>query len=79
MTMPKKVFRNNAACPIGGKAPAEKFRLEVEDDGLTPAESYWRKRVADGSVSIDIETEPGLSTEHEVATKPRAKADKGTA
>lgn len=73
--MPKKVFRNNAGCPIGGKAPAEKFHLDVDDDGVTPAESYWRKRVADGSISIESD----MSTEPEVATKLRGKADKGTA
>lgn len=76
MTVVKKAFVNAASCPIGGKDPGERFLLPVEEDGITPVDMYWRKRVADGAVRFDPPSEADKIAA--AAVKPR-KADKGTA
>lgn len=72
----KKRFKNSAACVIGGKQPGEVFLLPVEPDGVTPADAYWRKRVADQSVALDApETPPAKASR---VAKASPAPDKGT-
>lgn len=49
----KSRFKVTAECAIGGKKPDECFLLAVADDGVTPVEAYWRKRVADRAIAHD--------------------------
>lgn len=51
--MAKAAFKNVSDATIGGKNPSERFLLPVGDDGVTPADLFWRRRVADGSVKHD--------------------------
>lgn len=53
-TIIKKRFRNVAACTIGGKQAGELFLLPVSEDGATPADTYWRRRVAEGAIALDL-------------------------
>ncbi len=57
-TIIKKRFKNVAACVIGGKQPGELFLLPVAEDGVTPADMYWRKRIAEGAVALDAPSDP---------------------
>ena len=59
-------FKNITTVELGGKLPGEVFPLDVMDDGKTPSDLYWRKRIADGSVEPDVEP----------AAAPPAKASK---
>ncbi len=64
----KSRFRVTAECAIGGKKPDECFLLAVADDGVTPVEAYWRKRVADRSITDD----PADAAPHHDTTKAKA-------
>ncbi len=51
MSTPSKIkLKNIAACPLLGKAPGEEFSVDAADG--QPAALYWRKRLADRSVSV---------------------------
>ena len=78
MAIAKKPFINTCAVPIGGKQPGERFLLSVEDDGTTPAELYWRKRVAEGAVKIDPPNQEQPADKAKTRVTKTA-ADKGTA
>lgn len=51
--MPRAFFQNVSAISIGGKQPSEIFQIAVDDDGA-PVELYWRKRLADQTVSAYV-------------------------
>lgn len=63
----KQPFQNVAKCVIGGKQPGERFLIAVLDDGKTPAEIYWRKRLAEGAV---------IYSPPDAAEQPKAKASR---
>lgn len=71
--MAKKLFTNTASCTIGGKKPGETFALEVFDDGKTPAELFWRKRLNEGVLILASASTP--DSDKKAARK--AAADKG--
>lgn len=48
--MKQAQFKNVAQCAIGGRASGDTFFLPVMDDGTTPSEHFWRKRIIDESV-----------------------------
>lgn len=75
----KQPFKNLAACTIGGKQPGERFVLPVEPDGKTPSDTYWRKRVADGSVALDPPETATASAKASRVAKAPAATDKGNA
>lgn len=45
--MKKIRVKNTASVPIGGLAPGGEIFLATKADGKTPADIYWRKRLAD--------------------------------
>ncbi len=64
----KRVFTNTTPVMIGGKQPSEDFVLAVHEDGKTPAELYWRKRVADGAIVLKEDSAPPPAPKEKAAT-----------
>lgn len=69
--MKQAQFLNTAACPIGGKAAGEAFFVAVLEDGATPVDAFWRKRLQDGTI-IPAPTAPS----EPVASSDEAKTAK---
>lgn len=67
--MKQAFFVNNATCPLQDKQPGAKFLLTVMDDGETPTEIYWRKRISEGVVSKAQPSEGVASDEAKSAKK----------
>lgn len=71
--MKQAQFTNVSSVAIGGKIPGETFFLPCLDDGETPAELFWRKRIADGSVTPATQASPASQDDPKAAAVKKGK------
>lgn len=68
--MKQAQFTNVASVALLGRPAGSTFFLEVIDDGETPAEVYWRKRIAEGVAQLATpNASPVASDEAKTAKK----------
>lgn len=65
----KRMFKNIAKVALAGKQAGEKFFLAVQDDGETPIDLYWRKRINEGAVLVLDKPETKAAKRSESAGK----------
>ena len=68
--MLKVKLRNDAKCHLQNRAPGAEFEVNAIEPGV-PADLYWRKRIADKSVSVV----PEPAARPAAPAKPAAKKD----
>lgn len=71
--MKQVYFTNNAPCPLQDKQPGATFLLTVLDDGETPTDIFWRKRIAEGVVFLTPQSPSEGVASDEAKTSKKGK------